>query len=155
MKKINNKNFKKAMSKFATGVTVVTINHNDIFFGKTVNSFSSLSLKPPLILFSLDKKSSSLKKYKKSKYIGINILSIKQKKLSKYFANKNRQWKKMKFFLSKKNTPMLKDSLVNLLCKKNKTLPSGDHVIFICEIKEFFINEKLKPLIYINNKYIS
>ncbi len=62
---------------------------------------------------------------------------------------------KNEVFLIKKKYTMLKDSLVNLLCKKNKTLPSGDHVIFICEIKEFFINEKLKPLIYINNKYIS
>ena len=54
MQKVNNTNFKKAMGKFATGVTVITINYKKTYFGKTVNSFSSLSLNPPLVLFSLD-----------------------------------------------------------------------------------------------------
>ena len=93
MKKINNKNFKKALSKFSTGVTIISINYNNNFLGKTVNSFASLSLKPPLILFSLDKKSSSLKKYMESNNIGISILAKNQKELSKFFANKNKNWK--------------------------------------------------------------
>ena len=67
-KKINNNNYKKAMSTFATGVTIISINDNDIFIGKTVNSFTSLSLNPPLVLFSLDKNSFSLKKFEKKIY---------------------------------------------------------------------------------------
>ena len=73
MKKINNKLFKKVLGKFATGITVVSINNKGDKIGKTVNSFTALSLSPPLVLFSLDKKSSSLIKYKKSKLFGINI----------------------------------------------------------------------------------
>ena len=65
MKKINSISFKKAMGKFVTGVTVISINSNNIYVGKTVNSFISLSLNPPLVLFSLDKKSFSLTKFKK------------------------------------------------------------------------------------------
>ena len=117
MKKINSYNFKNSMSKFATGVTVVSINDNNTFIGKTVNSFSSLSLKPPLVLFSLDKKSSSLIKFKNKSYIGINILSIKQKKLSENFANKKSQWCNTQYFLSKNNVPMIKNSVVNLSCQ--------------------------------------
>ena len=79
MKTINKKLFKKAMSKFTTGITVISVNYNNRFIGKTVNSFSSLSLEPPMILFSLDKKSSSLKEFLKSEYIGINILKHNQK----------------------------------------------------------------------------
>ena len=79
MKKINSKLFKLAMSKFATGVTIVTLNNKGLFTGKTVNSFASLSLDPSLVLFSLDKNSSSLNNYKKAKYLGINILSYRQK----------------------------------------------------------------------------
>tara|TARA_Y100000590_G_scaffold135213_1_gene154682 strand:- start:559 stop:1026 length:468 start_codon:yes stop_codon:yes gene_type:complete len=154
MKKINNKNFKKALSKFSTGVTIISINYNNNFLGKTVNSFASLSLKPPLVLFSLDKKSTSLKKYMESNNIGISILAKNQKRLSKIFANKNKNWNLAKYFLSKNNIPMIEKSLVNLLCKKNKTLANGDHIIFICEVKEVLINERLKPLIYVNNKYI-
>ena len=153
MKKINSYNFKYSMSKFATGVTVVSINDNNTFIGKTVNSFSSLSLKPPLVLFSLDKKSSSLSKFKNKSYIGINILSIKQKKLSEYFANKKSKWGNTEYYLSRNRVPMIKNSVVNLSCQKIKTLVNGDHIIFICKVIETNINEKIKPLIYVNNKY--
>jgi Conserved protein/domain typically associated with flavoprotein oxygenases, DIM6/NTAB family len=78
MKKINKVNFKKTLSTFATGITVVATKNNSILYGKTINSFSSLSLSPPLVLFSLDKKSTKLKIFKESKSISINILSNKQ-----------------------------------------------------------------------------
>ena len=87
MKKINSNLYKLAMSKFATGVTVVSINYNNNYIGKTVNSFSALSLDPPLVLFSLDKKSSSIQQYKNSKYFGINILAKNLKKLSAGCSN--------------------------------------------------------------------
>ena len=66
MKKINKKLYKESLSKFATGIVVVGINLEGKVIGKTVNSFSSVSLNPPLILFSLDKKASSLNQYKKT-----------------------------------------------------------------------------------------
>ena len=67
MKKINKANFKNTLSKFSTGVTVVATNKSSILYGKTINSFSSLSLSPPLVLFSLDIKSSELNIFKKLK----------------------------------------------------------------------------------------
>ena len=65
MKKTNIKNFKKTLSKFITGITVVCVKKNNKIYGKTVNSFNSLSLKPPLVLFSLGNYSSSLNVLKK------------------------------------------------------------------------------------------
>ena len=152
-KKINSTNFKKTLSKFVTGITIITINSKREFFGKTVNSFASLSLNPPLVLFSLDKKSSSLKKFINSKYIGINILSKKQKKISEFFSHKKNSWGNTDFYLNKDGIPLIKNSLANLSCKNYKTLPNGDHIIFICKIVETKINKSLKPLIYYNNKY--
>ena len=153
MKKINLNLIKLAMSKFATGVTVVTINKNDKYLGKTVNSFAALSLSPPLVLFSLDKKSTSLIDYIKTTFVGINILSNKQQNLSNYFSIKKPKWENIKYFLTNDNTPMIKDSVVNLNCKKIKIITQGDHVIFICKIIKININIKLKPLIYLNSKY--
>ena len=69
MKKTNIKNFKKTLSKFTTGVTVVCSKKNGIIYGKTVNSFNSLSLKPPLVLFSLGNYSSSINKFSKTKFL--------------------------------------------------------------------------------------
>ena len=80
MKKTNIKNFKKTLSKFITGITVVCVKKNNKIYGKTVNSFNSLSLKPPLVLFSLGNYSSSLNVFSESKYLSINILSKKSKK---------------------------------------------------------------------------
>ena len=82
MKKINKDNFKETLSKFATGITVVATNKKMILYGKTINSFSSLSLSPPLVLFSLDIKSSKLNIFKSSNSVSINILSKNQKKIS-------------------------------------------------------------------------
>ncbi|PPR44228.1 MAG: p-hydroxyphenylacetate 3-hydroxylase, reductase component [Alphaproteobacteria bacterium MarineAlpha5_Bin8] len=152
-KQVSNYSFKKALSKFATGITIITINSKNEFIGKTVNSFASLSLNPPLVLFSLDKKSSSLKKFLESKYIGINILSKKQKNISQYFSNKKETWGDTNFILSKENIPLIKNSVVNLSCKTFKKLPNGDHVIFICKVVSIKIDKSLKPLIYLNNKY--
>lgn len=152
-KQVSNYSFKKALSKFATGITIITINSKNEFIGKTVNSFASLSLNPPLVLFSLDRKSSSLKKFLESKYIGINILSKKQKNISQYFSNKKETWGDTNFVLSKEKIPLIKNSVVNLSCKTLKKLPNGDHVIFICKVVSIKIDKSLKPLIYLNNKY--
>ena len=145
MNKINSNIFKLAMSKYATGVTIVTINNKEKYLGKTVNSFAALSLKPPLILFSLDKKSS---------FIGINILSKNQNKLSNYFSLKNSLWKNTPFTLSKNNVPLIKNCVANIDCKKIKLINQGDHIIFICKVNAVKIDEKKKSLIYLNSKYI-
>ena len=154
MDKINSNLFKLAMSKFATGITVVTINTNKNLIGKTVNSFASLSMNPPLVLFSLDKKSSSIIDYKKSKFLGINILSNKQKKISTYFSSKKPNWGNTKFFLTKNKIPMIEDSVVNINCKRIKNINQGDHIILICQVNSILINTSKKPLIYLDSKYV-
>ena len=153
MKKINKTLFKKVLSKFVTGVTVVGIKNNKIKIGKTINSFSTLSLSPPLILFSLDKKASSLSQFKKSKFLSINILSSNQVSISDHFAKKNSKWNKVKYKLGRLDTPIISNCLANLECARIKTLTAGDHIIFICEIKNVAYNNKIKPLVYYNSKY--
>ena len=154
MKKINSSLFKSVMSKFPTGVAIITINNNNNYFGKTVNSFASVSLNPPLVLFSLEKQSSSLKDYTKSSFFGINILSRNQKKLSIFFSKLKPKWGDTKFFLSKNNIPLIEGSVANLNCKNNKTISQGDHIIFICKILEGQINTKLRSLVYLNSNYL-
>ena len=153
MKKINSNLYKLEMSKFATGVTVVSINYNNNYIGKTVNSFSALSLDPPLVLFSLDKKSSSIQQYKNSKYFGINILAKNQKKISTHFSKQKPKWGDTSYFLTTNNIPLIKNSSVNINCKKIKNISQGDHIIFVCKIIEVKIFNK-KPLVYLNSKYI-
>ena len=153
MKKVNKDNFKKTLSAFATGITVVATKYNSILYGKTINSFSSLSLSPPLILFSLDHKSSKLNIFKKSETITINILSKKQQIISNNFAKKNPDWKDIEYDSLKNGNPIIKNCVSNLDCKIIDKLKKGDHIIFICQVSQVINNDKLQPLIYYNSKY--
>jgi Conserved protein/domain typically associated with flavoprotein oxygenases, DIM6/NTAB family len=108
MKKVNKENFKKTLSTFATGITVVATKNKSILYGKTINSFSSLSLSPPLVLFSLDKKSSKLKIFQESKTVSINILNNKQEIISNNFAKKNPNWKEIDYEVLQNGNPIKK-----------------------------------------------
>ncbi len=153
MKKLNIKNFKKTLSKFATGVTVVCVKNNEIIYGKTVNSFNSLSLSPPLVLFSLGNNSSSIKIYSNTKFLTINILSKKQKNISDYFSKNDSTSKDINFNEGKNNTSFISGCIANLECKLIDKIKKGDHIIFICKVIDFKQSDKLKPLFYYNSKY--
>ena len=153
MKKVNIKNFKKTLSKFSTGITVVCIRNNNLIYGKTVNSFNSLSLNPPLVLFSLGNYSSSIKEFSKTKFLSINILSSKQKELSNNFASSAPRLDNIEFIEGKNNTVIIPNCIANLECKLIDKIKKGDHIIFICKILELQSNDKLKPLVYFNSKY--
>ena len=153
MKKVNTKNFKKTLSKFSTGITVVCVKNNNSIYGKTVNSFNSLSLNPPMVLFSLGNYSSSINKFSKTKFLSINILSNKQKKLSDNFASTTPKIENIKFLKGKNKTVIIPNCIANLECKLIDKIKKGDHIIFICKILELQSNDKLKPLIYFNSKY--
>ena len=154
MKKVNKQNFKKTLSTFATGITVVATKNKSVLYGKTINSFSSLSLSPPLVLFSLDKKSSKLKIFQESKTVSINILNNKQEIISDNFAKKNPIWKEIDYELLQNGNPIIKNCVSNLDCKIEDKINKGDHIIFICRVLKVLNNNKLKPLIYYSSKYI-
>ncbi len=153
MKKTNLNNFKKTLSKFTTGVTVVCVKKNNVIHGKTVNSFNSLSLNPPLILFSLGNYSSSIKVFLESTYLSINILAKKQKNISNHFSEKNPPTESIDFFKGRNNTFLINGCLANLECKINEKIKKGDHYIFICKVLNVQSNDNLKPLSYYNSKY--
>ena len=134
MKKVNKDNFKKTLSGFATGITVVATKYNSVLYGKTINSFFFFFLSPPLVLFSLDNKSSKLNIFKNSKTISINILSKKQQLISNNFAEKNPEWKNIEYNLLKNGNPIIKNCVSNLDCKIIDKIKKGDHIIFICKV---------------------
>lgn len=154
MKKINRNNFKDALSKFVTGITVVATNKDSIFYGKTINSFSSLSLSPPLVLFSLDIKSSKLNIFKNCYTVSINVLNKDQKTISNNFAKTNPDWDGIEYSVLKNGNPIIKNCVSNLDCKIINKIKKGDHIIFICKVINVSTNDKLQPLIYFNSKYI-
>ena len=141
--------YKKVLSKYATGITVVTKkNKNSLITGITVNSFVSISLKPAYISWSLDKTASSYKKFNNLKFFNIHILSAKQTNVSNYFSSKNE---------TKKNSVIMKNllkyNLAELNCKTIKKINIGDHLFFVAKVFNFKLKNKKKPLIYFASKY--
>ncbi len=125
-------------------------------YGLTINSFSSLSLNPPLIQFSIDNKSSNLKFFKKNNYFLLNILSKSQLKLSNAFATKNNSNKFQieDFKISKFGNPIFKNSLAYFECQKYKIIKAGDHHIIIGKIIDFNQLSNQDPLLYYKGQYI-
>ena len=146
---MNISTYKKVLSKYATGITVVAKKNNkNLIEGITVNSFVSISLKPAYISWSLDKTSSSFKKFKNLKFFNIYILSAKQIEVSNYFSSKNEVQKNSSIA---KN--LLKNNLAELNCKTIKKINIGDHLFFVAKVFKFNLKKEEKPLIYFASKY--
>ena len=153
MIKKNNEALRKAFSKFSTGITIVTAMDNDENpIGMTVNSFSSVSLDPPLVLWSIGKKQPSYELFLNSKGYAVNILSKKQIKLCNHFASSlenkfdNINWK-----LSENGFPLLNDTIACFDCIKWNDYAGGDHTILVGKVTSSD-KTNMKPLTFWNGQ---
>lgn len=145
-KLLNHKIFGEILKKIFT----------DEFFGMTINSFSSVSLTPPLVSFCIDNRSNNLALFKKNQYFSLNILSENQIELAKEFATpkNSKKWQIETYFLGKKGSPIFENSLGFFECKKHKIIKAGDHHIVIGEVIDFGkIKEDQHPLLYSKSKF--
>ena len=145
--------FKKTLSMFSTGITIVTaVDNIGNPIGMTVNSFSSVSLNPPLILWSIDKKQPSYNFFKNSNGYVVNILSKNQLDLCNIFSSKSKsKFKNINWQRSNNGFPLIDNCLAWFDCIKWNDYPGGDHQILVGEVTDFnFCN--LEPLTYWNSK---
>ena len=147
-------NFKKSMSKFATGVAIVTSVFEKQKIGITINSFNSVALEPPLILFSLEKKSARYEKFINQQNFTVNILSQSQRNLSELFAwNKVIDWERIGYRNSDINgCPILEDVTSYFECSLHDIFEGGDHSIIIGKVESSKAFD-LDPLIYHDGAY--
>ena len=129
-------NLREVMSHYLTGVTIVTIIKPDgTPYGLTVNSFNSVSLAPPLILWSLDNKNSNLNLFKSSPGFAINIMAADQSDLCRRFAGKdNDRFINVEWTFGTSGQPLITHALAYLECQPWQTYAGGDHTIFVGEV---------------------
>jgi len=125
------------------------------FFGMTINSFTSVSLEPPLVMFCVDDKSANLRFFKKNRYFSLNVLSQDQKALATAFARpkNSTKWGVEPYLLSQKGNPIFQNSLGFFECKKHRVIRAGDHHIVIGEVMDFEKMSDENPLLYYSGKY--
>lgn len=154
----NHSLFRQCMSRFATGVTIVSL-YDDLHqpAGVTINSFSSLSLEPLLVSFSVKRSSHFYSKIANSKYFAINILTRQQENLSKKFTSANPEnWHELPLLdYEQVKCPIIADSLAYLECKLYQRFDAGDHTIFVGEAIHMGELNQAEPLIYYARQYRS
>ncbi|HLR66255.1 flavin reductase family protein [Virgibacillus alimentarius] len=143
--------FRDAMGKFATGITIVSIDYGGEILGMTVNAFMSVSLDPKLIAISIDEKASMYNKLQETKKFGVSILAEEQKDISMIFAKQKEKDREIPF-IRLDDIPVIKDSIATLSCHVKETTKAGDHMIFIAEVTGLTMSEK-NPTLFFGGKY--
>ncbi|WP_394661387.1 flavin reductase family protein [uncultured Acinetobacter sp.] len=150
----NPREIRNLLGQFATGVTVITTRGQDgRKIGMTANSFSSLSLDPPLILWSLSKTAPSLPDFIQAEYFAIHMLAQEHHILSGHFARgAEDKFVGIAHRECEYGVPLLDDVLATLVCKNVNQYEGGDHLIFIGQI-EHYQQRMGEPLVFHAGQY--
>lgn len=146
--------FRNALGRFATGVTIITTRGPD---GKpeglTANSFSSLSLDPPLVLWSLAKAANSRAAFESCEHFAINVLASHQRSLSHRFATPAEdKFAGVDWSEGIGGAPVIADCIARFECRNLARHEGGDHVIFVGRVEQFE-NTEGTPLLYFGGRY--
>ena len=130
--------FRHALSQFATGVTVITTRLADgSYRGLTASSFNSVSLNPPLVLWSLGEGANSMPVFSGNSHYVINVLAADQAGLAERFSRRtDNPFEGVDYELSRTGQPILKGVSAWFECHNRSRYPEGDHVIFVGEVEE-------------------
>ncbi len=144
-----------ALGCFATGVTVITtFEENGDPVGLTANSFTSVSLEPPLLLVCIAKTSSSLKALERSPNFAVNVLHIGQQPASNIFAQQGEdRFRQTPWKRGRHDAPLLSNALANFECRRHAMHDAGDHVILVGEVLRAAFDPRRDPLLYFRGKY--
>jgi len=146
--------FRHACGRFATGVTIATVLDADgLPHGLTVNSFTSVSLSPPLISICLGHAVTVIDSFRESKYFGINVLADNQQALSDRFARKGQdRFEGLEWVRGENGAPLLPGVLAAIECVQRHRFSAGDHDIFVGEMLVSKVTEG-EPLLYFASRY--
>ena len=136
MSKLDKQQFRRICGKFASGITVATLlDPAGAAHGMTANSFTSVSLTPPLVLVCVDHRARILGYFRASQHFGVNILSASQREISDRFAGSGYdRFEGVKWYPGQTGVPLLPDVLATIECSRWEVVTAGDHDIVIGEV---------------------
>jgi flavin reductase (DIM6/NTAB) family NADH-FMN oxidoreductase RutF len=150
---IDEADFRKAMSHFPSGVTVVTTELDGERYGMTVASFASLSLRPPLVVICIEKGTKTHDAIAGAGRFAVNFLAESQGAVSSRFASRSGdKFEGIETRAGELGVPLLDGALATIECTLQEQLPGGDHTIFVGEVVAADIKEG-EPLIYFRSGY--
>jgi flavin reductase (DIM6/NTAB) family NADH-FMN oxidoreductase RutF len=154
---LDSEQLRRAMRAWTTGVTVVTATHTGQQYGMTVNSFTSISLEPPLVSLALKKLTHTHELVEKSGEFAVTILSSVQKELSDRFAGKHPEIKDRFEGVPTEtlsiNAPLLKGGIAYFNCRVVNSISIGENTLFVAEVIAAQGDGTGEPLVYHNRVY--
>ena len=151
----NTRELRSALGSFATGVTIITTRTRDgAPTGMTANSFTSVSLNPPLVLWSSSLYAQSLPAFQENSHFCVNILAYDQIELSNRFAKTgDDKFVDVEHFIAESGAPVIVGSAAHFECRNEFRLYGGDHIIFIGHVERFAYTDK-PTLLFCRGKYM-
>lgn len=149
------KDFRETLGRFPTGVTIVTaLSPDGTPIGVTISSFNSVSLDPPLILWSLATNSPKLEAFRQASHYAINVLGSNQRELSNRFASRAEdRFADVPVLDGQGGVPLIEGCCAWFECTQEAQYPGGDHLIFIGHVQRFAQGEDASPLVFFDGAY--
>lgn len=149
---VDAKAFKDALSRFASGVTVVTVPDGEETLGITVSAFLSVSLDPPLVLVSIDKRARSHDAFVRAGRYAVSVLAAGQDPISNYFAGWKHPDQTVDLARPEGGVPVVPDALAALQCSLDRAVDAGDHTLFLGRVEHVTVRDG-DPLLYFRGRY--
>jgi flavin reductase (DIM6/NTAB) family NADH-FMN oxidoreductase RutF len=143
--------FRNALGRFASGVTVVTARYEEQTHGMTANAFVSVSLDPPLVLVSLDNRSYMHRILPRVGRYGVSVLAENQEALSNHFAGLTVEGLEIRFTM-RKDIPLLEGAVAYFVVQVIDAHPAGDHSLYVGRVEHFESRDD-KPLLFYAGRY--
>lgn len=144
--------FRRTLGMFATGVTIITTSSDDQVHGMTANAFMSVSLRPPLILISVDRRARMHRLLHVGATYGVNVLGEDQDALSDRFAGRTGEGSVEPSFAFVNETPLVEGAVAHLVARVVKTYWGGDHALFLGQVEYARYGEG-RPLLFHGGRY--
>jgi 3-hydroxy-9,10-secoandrosta-1,3,5(10)-triene-9,17-dione monooxygenase reductase component len=146
--------FRQVLGQFATGVTIITAMDDDEPAGVAANSFTSVSLDPPLVLFCVGRTSTTWPRIERARRFAVNILGEHQEELSRLFAVKGAdRFGQAAWHVGVGGSPVLHDTLAYLDCEFWAEYEGGDHIIVVGRVLDLGVTYDAGPLVFFRGKY--
>jgi flavin reductase (DIM6/NTAB) family NADH-FMN oxidoreductase RutF len=147
--------FRASLAMFATGVTIITARTPEgALIGLTANSFNSLSLDPPLVLWSLAQAAGSMPALSAGTHYAINVLAADQKALAERFASRREdRWAGVAYTNGASGAPLIQGAAASFECFNRSRYQEGDHVIFVGEVERCSHRPGAAPLLFHGGKF--
>ena len=148
---VNPRDFRTALGRFGSGVTIITAHHEDHTHGMTANAFVSVSLDPPLVLVSLDNRSHMHQILPRAGRYGVSVLAEHQEELSNHFAGKTVAGLEPAFTM-RDGIPLLDRALAHFIVAVTEVHPAGDHTLYLGRVEHLAWRDG-QPLLFYAGRY--